>query len=524
MVDGKVLVIGLDGATWDLIKPWASEGKLPNLKRLMSEGTYGTMKSTTPPITIPAIPSFMTGKNPGKHGAICFVRPKMDRSLGLIDTTRIMDEFYLLPETEDMNKMVIGLLLTYPAKKINGCMITGPLTPNKGSEGFVYPHSLRKEIAPVLDNYMIDMDVDYFPGKEKEYLDDLVKMVEMRTNLVEYMLRNREWDLAIVYFIALDRVQHFFMGNDDNNWVFQAYSKIDSSLGRLLNCVSQDTNLFLFSDHGFGEIKGKFCVNAWLKENGFLVQNRKRRLPIGPQWLRVIAENPRLRFLRKLIPNWLLKHANMFWQSQDWSRGYASIDWPKTKAFATISGIHINSQQFAKDYGQIREDIIHQLKDLKHPRTGQKLGVKVLTKEELYAGPYLDKLPDILFSVEDYAYEPSATFEDVPYLLPHKVPRGWHREEAIFLAHGNNIRKGREIEECAIIDIAPTILHLMGVPIPTDIDGRVLKEIFKKGSDAARREIVYQAAEEVAALKLDPRSKEERIRNRIRELRRQGRA
>lgn len=496
MNNKKVLVIGLDGATWDLIKPWANEGKLPTFKKLMSEGAYGTLKTTIPPITIPAIPSFMTGKNPGKHGAICFIRPQVDRSLGLVDTTKIGDKFYLLPEMARKKKIIIGLPLTYPAKKINGYMISGFLTPSKDSKGFIYPASLREEIAPLLDTYRVDMDVDYFPGKQKEYIDNLVKVIEMRTRLAEYMLRNKEWDLAIVYFIMLDRVQHFFWGQDNNSWVFQAYSKIDSCLQRLMNCVDSDTDVFLFSDHGFGGIKGKFCSNAWLKENGFLVHTSKLRLPIGPQRLRLLAERPWARFLKNLIPNRLLKYANMFWQTRDWSRGFASIDWSKTKAYANISGIHINREESTEDYQRIREEIIHQLKDLKHPQTGQKLEVKVWTREELYSGPQLHKLPDILFSVDDYAYEPSATFEDVPYFLPHNVPRGWHREEAVFIACGADIRKGREIEECVIYDIAPTILHLMGAPIPRDMDGKVLKDIFQKDSNVARREITYQAAED----------------------------
>ncbi len=103
MNNKKVLVIGLDGATWDLIKPWVNEGKLPAFRKLMSEGAYGTLKTTIPPITIPAIPSFMTGKNPGKHGITCFVRPKVDRRFGLVDSTKIGVEFYLLPEMASKN-------------------------------------------------------------------------------------------------------------------------------------------------------------------------------------------------------------------------------------------------------------------------------------------------------------------------------------------------------------------------------------------------------------------------------------
>ena len=164
MSNRKVLVIGLDGATWDLIKPWATKGKLPTFKKLMNEGTYGVLQSTIPPSTIPAIPSFMTGKNPGKHGVVAFVRPKVDRDLGLFDSTKIKGEFYRLPEMEDFKKIIIGLPLTYPAREINGCIIGGPLTPNKASPGFIYPPSLREEISPLLAQYRIDMDVGYLPG------------------------------------------------------------------------------------------------------------------------------------------------------------------------------------------------------------------------------------------------------------------------------------------------------------------------------------------------------------------------
>ena len=508
----RVLIIGLDGATWDLIKPWANEGKLPTFKKLMDEGSYRTMRSTRPPITIPAIPSFVTGKNPGKHGAICFVRPKVDRSLGLVDTTHIRDGFYLLPEMEEKKKIIIGLPLNYPDKKINVCSIGGPLTPNKESKDFIYPSALRHEIAHLLEKYMIDINVGYLPGKQRKYLDNLVKAAEMRTRLVEYMLKNKEWELAVIYFIELDRIQHFFWGQDDNSWVFQTYSKLDACVQRLLSCVDSETNVFLFSDHGFGEVKGKFCANAWLEQNGFLIYKNKPQSLFGPQRLRLLVESPRLRFLKNLVPNRLLGSADQFLQTRNWARGYNNIDWSKSKAFATQSGIHLNNQLSPEDYQKAREEIIQKLKDLKHPQSGQKLGVSIWTKEEIYSGPYLNRLPDILFSIADYVYEPSPTFENVPYIVPNNVPRGWHREEAIFIAYGANIKKGKELECCAIYDIAPTVLHLMGVHVPNDMDGRVLKDIFSEASDAAQREIAYGGAGE----------QREKIKNKLRNLKRTG--
>ncbi|RLE47527.1 MAG: hypothetical protein DRJ18_03130 [Candidatus Methanomethylicota archaeon] len=73
----RVIVIGLDGATWKLIKPWAEEGKLQTLKRLMEEGAYGELKSTIPPITAAAWASLLTGKNPGKTGIYDFLYLKV---------------------------------------------------------------------------------------------------------------------------------------------------------------------------------------------------------------------------------------------------------------------------------------------------------------------------------------------------------------------------------------------------------------------------------------------------------------
>lgn len=489
----KVIIIGLDGATLDLIKSGVEEGKLPTFRKLMTEGVYGILRSTTPAITLPAVPSFMTGKNPGKHGISGFVDPSRDRALGLVNSEKISGEFYTVSGMEWKKKLLINLPMTYPAKEINGYTISCLLTPNKMSKGFLYPPSLREEINHLLKEYVIDDRSISVPGKEKEIISRTKRMTDSRLQVAEYMLSHKEWDLAIVYFVILDRVQHRMFGKDANALVFEAYSKVDNCLAKLIDTVGSETDVVVFSDHGFGPSKGRFYVNAWLQKSGFLFYRASARRPIGQEYFqRFRSLLKEVSLLTRFIPQSLINYLGNLLTTPERVYGTQNIDWSKTKAFATVSGIYINAEQSSAEYQRIKENITNRLKDLKEPQSGKNLEVKVFTKEELYNGPHLGECPDLIYSIEDYAYEPHPSTEDVSYLHSYRIPRGWHREEGIFMAYGPSINRGREINEIRIYDIAPTILHLMGVSVPRDMDGRVLKDIFRGRSEVAHREIAYQ--------------------------------
>lgn len=279
--DPKLLIIGVDGASYNLVKEWAEKGQLATFQRLIKTGSFGLLTSTTPPITFPAIPSFMTGKNPGKHGVATFFRPTKDGSLGLVSSHSIKDEFWNVNGMNKRIKLIINLPLTYPAKPLNGCVITGFLTPSKDVDGFIYPSSLKDEIKPVLKPYIIDKTFEYLPYREIEYLSAWEKIAIERTRLTTHLINIIDWDICIVYFIILDRIQHNLFGRDNNLWVLKGYKIMDKCIEKLISSVEENTNLIVFSDHGFGRSKGRFYPNAWLKEEGYLsYKKRKHRISL----------------------------------------------------------------------------------------------------------------------------------------------------------------------------------------------------------------------------------------------------
>jgi len=488
---GKLLIFGIDGASYPLVKKWSASGRLKTFKRLMDDGSYGVLRSTKPPITFPAIPSFMTGKNPGKHGVASFFRPKKDRSLGLVSSSSVEDEFWNIGRMNNRKKLIINLPLTFPAKPLTGHVVTGPLTPNKEDEGFMYPASVRDRIGKVLDPYIIDVESKYSPGKEKDYWNACREAASERMKFIRHLVKAFDWDLCIIYFTILDRIQHNLFGRDDNSWILKGYRMMDEYLGEMLLGLRDDTNLMVFSDHGFGRSRGRFYPNSLLSRMGHLKYTRRGFRASFEGKIRTMQFNPLVRFIAKITPNFIIKRGIKAVEDGSSSFNFDTIDWERTKAYGSINGIYLSSKT-GKDRKKIIREITKELKELKDPKTKKKLKTEVYRREELYSGINIDKLPDIVYCIEDYAYEPFASFESVaPVQSFRNEYKGWHREEGLFMAYGPDMECG-EIKEARITDLAPTILHMYGCGIPKDMDGVVLKGIFAEDSTIYEREISYQ--------------------------------
>ena len=133
----KLLVIGIDGGTFDIILPMIHAGRLPNLGRLLSNGAYGTLLSTIPPVTAPAWSSFVMGSNPGQHGVFYFFR-KEGKSDGAKSERVLMNLRNIegIPFWRVLNRYgnkagLINIPLTYPPDNVDGFMISGMLVPTK---------------------------------------------------------------------------------------------------------------------------------------------------------------------------------------------------------------------------------------------------------------------------------------------------------------------------------------------------------------------------------------------------------
>lgn len=531
LTDRKVIVLGLDGATWDLLRPWAEAGKLPYLGEIMGKGVWGKLESTIPSLTAPAWVSFATGKNPGKHGCYDFLIPRGSLSNWKpITTADIKGEtFYEILDRNRKKCILINLPCSYPPR-IKEPTITSILT--QGS-AFIFPPDLINEV-PELENYRIIADKSLqFGGQDLEYIEDIAKLENNRFECARKLFTNRNWDFFFLLFSGTDWAQHvmydkLISGNmKENSKPMKLYQQIDEYVGWFVANAPRNANIIIMSDHGF-EVRTKaFYINEWLKEEGYLITEPRTRMPVAGgrgrrEVNRLLSQKRAIRlprfFLRNLTSIFYLMilykklrkilpfRLEMDVAQPRISQTSALNAYPRTD----VGGIYINDMDrftdgkvAAKDYERLRDELVEKLGALVNPKSGERVVDKIWKKEEVYSGAQLHLAPDIVFISNKYVVDSTLSGK----IFLNRITNS-HYLNGIFAACGVDIKRGHHIEEAIIYDLAPTILHMFGLPIPDDMDGKVLTEIFREDSEPRRREITYQQVDYEA----------ERIKNRIMKL------
>lgn len=502
----KVLVIGIDGATFTLIKPRIKKNLLPTFKKLYEDGVHGTLMSTIPPLTPPAWTSAFTGVNPGKHNIYDFFAKDGYKKKIINNKHRKKKAIWQL---KDKKCIVINVPQTYPPDEINGIMISGMGTPGSLSN-FVYPSIMKNKLKS--KNYIIDYsDIFDLTTNRRLYIKKIYEMVEKRTEVAIELMKQHEWDIFIVVFSAPDRVQHFFwkyMDENDKKFgsvIYNTYLKIDEEINKFLKNIDENTYIIIFSDHGFGPLYYDVYINNYLQQLGILKLNKNKR-----NVLYKILNTKNLIKIGNLMSKFglssLVRWSYIKLKKNFINLDLKNIDWSNTKAwFYSHSGqsIRINLKGREpqgivdeSEYDDLINKITEELLSLKH--NGRRLIKKVYKVNEIYKGSYIENAPDLIILPEDgYALQQGFSNE---LILPAKQGpaerSGDHRLEGIFFSCGPDIKKNYKIVNAKIYDIAPTILHIFRVPIPKDMDGRVLKEIFKEDSELAKREIIYAKEDE----------------------------
>jgi len=515
----RVIVIGLDGATFDLILPWVKEGYLPSFKKLIEEGSWGELESTMPPLTGPAWSSFITGKNPGKHGIFDFMRrdPKGYEWITINATWRRGPSFWRLLSDKDKKVIVFNVPVTYPPEDINGVMISGYLTPPKAKD-FVFPPTLKKDLEG-----QVGLDSTFFPGatyslgRERKFIKAVDEMTDRTIRVMDFLMGQFPWDCFVGVFQTPDLLQHC-LWKDLHHPVFgraflDQYQKIDQYLGKLLSVLDDRTLLLVLSDHGFGDLKKQIFLNTWLLSKGFLklkstfkVGMKKAIFHLGlvPMKIHRLSVRLGMDLSNELMEN----RDSLFSMLGNVTLSFKDVDWEKTRAYAmgNMGYISINLEgrepcgcvKPGDDYQDTRKEIMEELYNMKDPETGEPIVDHVFFKENLFSGPYLFNAPDLFPVPHEFRYHLRG---DYLFISNHWIEKFWlisgfHREKGIFLATGRNVKKGQRMEGQKIIDIAPTILTLMGVPIPSDMDGRHLSGLFEEEFSKTVVPLFCQPAEE----------------------------
>ena len=510
----RVLVIGLDAATFDLIEPWMAEGLLPSFHRLMSEGAWGRLESTIPPVTAVAWNAFATGKNPGKHGLFDFVRREAGSySIRVVNgASRRAEPFWRLLDRNGLRVGVVNVPMTYPPDRLqHGFVISGLDAPGWDSD-FVYPPRLKELLAHC------EYEIHPTHTSLEDWRESLFEVFDVQVRAFWELYHTQPWAALIMVFMQLDIAQHLFwreMEAGDPLWgdvIRRLYQKADEFLGKVLDALDGGTTLVVVSGHGAGPLKKAVSINQWLFRQGYLVLRRHRESEKGfnETLLRVCtlmnmrlcerfktACKERLAWARDRIESYLLA---------------TQIDWTKTQAFAMgeYGGIFINLQGreeqgivLSEEYEPLRDEIAARLLTLRDPDNGKAIIQRVYKREEIYSGAYVEWAPDLVLDWGDYSYdcrervgtEHQDVFENEATYIPFADYKktGVHRRHGIFLMHGLPARSGR-VEGARLMDVAPTLLHLLGIPVPDDMDGCVLVNALKPDW-LARHPVAYQTVE-----------------------------
>jgi predicted AlkP superfamily phosphohydrolase/phosphomutase len=522
---GKVLVIGLDGATFDLMKPWAAEGYLPTLAGLMEEGAHAPLRSVMQPISPQAWSSFLTGKNPGKHGVFGFTSERIEGKYSWRPCTSRTRRGAALWDILGSHKLRSGFFfvpLTYPPPAIDGVLIGGLGTPGPRSQ-FTYPPELKERLAATSGLERI-LEPAITGRTAVQYVRDLLESIEWQTQIVTTLMKAEDLDLTVVVYGQSDRAQHFFWKQMDDTYpghdpnepaetrgaIKAIYQKLDQAIAEFRQLVSPETTVIVMSDHGAGPYYRDFYLNNWLAQEGLL--SYRQGTDLFTSNLVPRAGRNAVRWARRALPRQVRGYLRPIVQGGSLSGLWATmnspdtlgIDWEHTKVYSVgaYGNLMLNQRgreplgtvEPGSESTQLLAELTRKLLALEDPETGKPVVEAVYHPEDLFQGPYVDNAPDLLLQLRDGAYhvKPGSVaksgdifgltnrFKSVP--LDHS---GIHRLYGVMLAYGPAIRNGTEMTDVEIIDLAPTILHLLGLPIPDDMDGKVLTEMLNAAYQAS---------------------------------------
>lgn len=515
----KCLILGLDGATWNLLKIWTDDGELPTLNKMINSGVSSNLESTIPSLTPPAWTSMFTGVNPGKHNIYDFFIMDGYNKQYLTSTERKAKCIWEL--LNDKKMIVLNIPQTYPPDAVNGIMVSGMGTPTLKSN-FVHPKSIKQWFLK--SGYELEVGISDVPKETyiKKMIDRDLKILDITSNLIN----NKEWDLSICVLTGSDRLQHFFWHYMDPTHplhqkttnkkfkyaILDYYKAVDKKLDELITSSDtlNKTNVIIASDHGFGPTCHDVYINNWLNEVGLLkfkklkYKKTKKQNLMSIEKLSHVLHRLGIINLVSILPENLLYKIKEFLPSEQHlnKKMIKEVDWANTKAwFSSLSGQSISINLKGRqpqgivgntEYHQLISYLKKEMCTLEH--NNQQIVENVYSKYDLYTGEYLSNADDLYIQMKDGYVLQEGTNDNLisSPKLGNVIRSGDHKLHGIFLAHGPDIKQGANIEGARIIDLAPTILHMYGVPIPRDMDGRVLAEIFREDSEMAQREIVYE--------------------------------
>jgi len=493
-MNGQAILFGLDGATYTILDELVRRGVMPFLGHFIAAGTRGVLMSTTPPLTPPAWTTMVTGRTPGYHGINNFLQYEMDGSpyIRVVSARQVQCEtIWAMVSRYGRRAGCLNFIAHNPAPKINGYVIPGWI-PWRWVKKNSHPADLVDRLRAELPGFNVKELAMDFKEEQKAvagatiedyepWIDLHIRRERQWFNALRHLMTNEPCELVGVVFDGVDKLQHLLWhyldpamepAQTSKNYLcirelcWDYFRQLDSFLEETVRLAGPESSVFIVSDHGFTGTNEVLYINTWLEQQEYLVW--KEGMEIAPEDSQELGE---------AVPY----HVTAFDVAK--TRAYAS--------HASSNGIHIpvrgkrGPEGIApEEYESFRQELIDRL--LTHcvdPETGERLVKRVWTREEIFHGPMIELAPDLTLTLRDDGFFSVLRSDKVHKKRP--VVMGTHHPEGVFIGLGPGIRRGVAPAPLALVDVAPTILYTLDLPIPEDLEGRVIQEIFTPAHLAA---------------------------------------
>ena len=529
----RTLIVGLDGATWDLADRFIDEGRMPNLARLVKEGARAPLNSTSPPMTLPSWSSMLTGCNPGRHGIFDFVRKIEDRwALEFTNAThRAVPTLMRVLSDRGLRAGSVAVPTTWPPEALNGVQVSGfdgPVSTGIDAS-FCEPKGVYDEIKRRFGGMKF---ADFQESVIDEAwhdraLDALLREIPRKTAIAKWLMESERYDCFMLLFGESDTVSHhFWMFHDEDSprhnpdvsarlkgAIATVYAALDAALGALIDAAGPE-HVCVVSDHGFGGASTyALYLNRFLESKGWLTYRHEVEVD-GMATGSGLASKLRAAAATRVPANWQGKLyravPDAVLGSIETKSRFGDIDFERTRAVSDemnyAATIRLNLpgatvSQRAEAVRMLQADLATWEVD------GHQVVKSVSTREELYSGPCVGDSPDVIIELnlrDDYSYTllpslrvPTGTtwrkLEPAEYVGGKGLGmNGTHRQYGLLSLWGSGVSAGVHVA-AGMPDIAPTILHLMGEAIPDHMDGCVISEAIVEGSPRERAEAAIVA-------------------------------
>jgi predicted AlkP superfamily phosphohydrolase/phosphomutase len=483
----ETIVLGLDGANWDLLEPWLESGDLPNIQALREAGTWSDMESCPPPVTCPNWRCYSTGKNPGKLGVFWWEKIDTEERTLTTPTSRSFKSSNYWDYLNDAGKTVgiMNLPMSYPPFEVDGWMVAGG--PGSEQDDYTYPSTLEAELEE--RDYRLHPKIPVTSNEDREAASALVDLIDDRFETFRELLADRPVDVAHLTVFYINVLQHFFWRDDVTK---RGWQVIDEHIGEIRDAYP-DATLYLMSDHGCTDVDTVFHANSWLEREGYLVtetgaSDTFSKFGINKKRVSQLAHRLGVHgLITSLTPESVKDAVPEDEEGFKREQKLDKVDWERSDAIASGQGLI-----YLIDDSRT-EELVRDLEKLEHG--GKPIASAVYTREEAYEGEFVNEAPNVIFDQREGVHT-SGAIGDNPVFSDAGKWKAENVRTGLFLAAGTDAGDESLEDDLSITDVAPTLLHQLGVAVPTDMDGE--PQLTGGRSVASREPIPFASIDESA--------------------------